>query len=418
MELTHVRRYDALLLAGLGVALFVIFSRPIKFALDAARAFEDEHGLLLIPALVILTVVFGIQQQAKRHAAAERASAAAAEAVQARERARDLEALVDFGRSLAEALDLDALREATWRHLPAIVRTRQTWLLVREDDQWKGLTGVRAGVGSHGVSGALAAAATEIAGHAAPESRVRGADAGDLAGFPLVFDGSVIGLLAVQQAPEPLAEAQRRILAAAAPLLAIAIKNAQLFAGLRDSTVHDSLTGSFTRGHALELLDTELKRAERSGLPLSVVMLDLDYFKRINDQFGHLAGDTVLTAVGRQLESVLRATDIRCRFGGEEFLIVLPDTPQAGALRVAESLRQVLTDLRVAWQGTEIPVTASFGVASARRGERDRQALLARADAALYRAKQAGRNCVREHQATRLAAFPTRVEGGSVAAAR
>lgn len=403
MKPRYLRRYDALLLGGLSIALLVIFSKPIRLVLDAAHSFEDYYGLSLFPALVILTVVFLFQQQAKRQEAASQAARLAVEAMQVKARARDLEELVNFGRSLAEALDLDAVREAAWRHLPMFVGSRHTWLLARDGEQWKALTGVRLVPGQQSIGGEIDAVAARIAVQQTAECRVRGVEVADYVGFPLVFGGAVVGVLGVVQERDPLPEDQRRILAASAPLLAIAVKNAQLFAGLRDATVHDNLTRCFTRTHTLGLLDTEMKRAERSGLPVSVVMFDLDHFKGVNDQLGHLAGDAVLSAVGRQLQDVLRASDLRCRFGGEEFLLVLPDTPPAGAVRVAESLRRALGEMEIPWQHGSIPITASFGVATGRRGERDRQALLARADAALYRAKQDGRNCVREHQEPRLA---------------
>ncbi len=404
MPLRHVRWYDALLLAGLTIATLVIFSKPIRLVLDAAHGFESYYGLSLVPALVILTVVFAFQQQAKRQEAAARAAAAAAEAMQAKERARDLEELVNFGRSLAESLDLDTVRETVWRHMPMLVQSRKTWLLVRDGVHWKALTGVRLMPGQQTVPDDLEAVAARIATQTTSECRVRGVEVADYIGFPLTFYGSVIGVLGVLQDRDPLTEGQRRILAAASPLLAIAIKNAQLFAGLRDTSVNDMLTGCFTRAHTLGLLDTELKRAERSGLPLSVIMIDLDHFKQTNDRYGHLAGDAVLSAAGHQMRDVLRASDLRCRYGGEEFLVVLPDTPASGASRVAESLRQAIAELVVPWQNAAIPITASLGVATARRGERDRQGLLARADAALYLAKQDGRNCVREHQEPRAAA--------------
>lgn len=410
------RWYDALLLAGLTIAVLVIFSQPIRFVLEAAHGFENYYGLSLVPALVILTVVFAFQQQAKWQEAAARAAASAIEAMQAKERARDLEELVNFGRSLAESLDLDTVRESVWRHLPMLVRTRKTWLLVREGAQWRAVSGVQQLPGQQTVADDLEAVANRIATIATPECRIRGVEVADYVGFPLTFYGSVIGVLGVVQDPDPLTEGQRRILAAAAPLLAIAIKNSQLFAGLRDSTRHDSLTGCFTRRHTLGLLDTELKRAERSGLPLSVVMFDLDHFKQINDRYGHLAGDSVLATVGRQLQELLRASDIRCRFGGEEFLIVLPDTPASGAMRVAESLRQAFEGLIVRWQDAAIPIRASFGVATARRGEQALQSVLARADAALYDAKQDGRNCVRQHQEARKATPAARAAGLSLVA--
>jgi diguanylate cyclase (GGDEF)-like protein len=259
------------------------------------------------------------------------------------------------------------------------------------------VAGVRQAGGRHSVSEEFEAVATRVASQASSASRLRGIDVADHIGFALVFGDSVVGVLGVVQDQRPLTEAQRRILAAAAPLLAIAIKNAQLFAGLRDTTIHDSLTGCFTRARALESLDTELRRSERSGLPLSVIMIDLDHFKQINDRHGHQAGDAVLSMVGRHLRDVLRKSDIPSRYGGEEFLLVLPDTSAAGARLVAESLRQALEQLVVRWEQAAIPITASFGVAS-RAGDRSVSSLVARADAALYGAKQAGRNCVREHE--------------------
>ncbi len=399
-------RYDVLLLVGLTSAVLVIFARPIRFALDTAHAIEQAWGLSLVPALVILTVVFIFQQHAKRQEASARAAAATVEAIQVRERLQELEELVNLGRSLAEALDLDAVREALWRHMPMLVRARRVWVLLRERDRWTPLLGAAGHPGEEGANGELDSVAVRVASHDPVESRVRGVEVADYVGFPLACGGQLIGVLGVMQERQPLTESERRRLAAAAPLVAIAVKNAQLVAGLRDVTIHDSLTGCFTRRHALGLLDTELRRAERSGLPLSVVMFDIDHFKQLNDRYGHFAGDAVLAAVGRQLRELLRASDIRCRYGGEEFLVVLPDTGQAGALRVAESLRQALAETPVVWEGRRLAVTASFGVATARRGERDPRALLARADQVLYEAKQAGRNTVRAFPEAPSAAVP------------
>jgi diguanylate cyclase (GGDEF)-like protein len=124
-------------------------------------------------------------------------------------------------------------------------------------------------------------------------------------------------------------------------------------------------------------------------------MFDIDRFKQTNDQFGHMGGDAVLAAVGARMRAVLRGSDLKCRLGGEEFLVVLPDTPLAGARRVAESLRRELAEFPVQWNERSIPVTASFGVTAITPGELDAVAIMARADGALYRAKEDGRNCVR-----------------------
>jgi diguanylate cyclase len=120
-------------------------------------------------------------------------------------------------------------------------------------------------------------------------------------------------------------------------------------------------------------------------------MFDIDHFKTVNDTGGHLHGDAVLAAVGRQLSDVLRSTDFRCRYGGDEFLIILPDTPVLGAQHVAECIRRGIAEMTLAG-GRPAGVTASLGVTAALGGETDVRAAIARADEALYRAKRAGRN--------------------------
>jgi diguanylate cyclase (GGDEF)-like protein len=128
-------------------------------------------------------------------------------------------------------------------------------------------------------------------------------------------------------------------------------------------------------------------------------MFDLDHFKTINDRFGHLCGDAVLAHVGQRMKAVLRGSDTKCRYGGEEFVVLLPDTPLAGARRVAETLRKDLEKGPVRWNDQILVVTASFGIAEIIAGEDTANAIIARADAALYHAKQDGRNCVRTSKA-------------------
>src|SRR6185503_3331530 len=190
-------------------------------------------------------------------------------------------------------------------------------------------------------------------------------------------------------------EGRRRVVSAAAALLGISLRNADLFRSARENSVRDDLTGCHTRAHAIEVMDAELRRARRSHSPVSVIMFDLDHFKDINDRYGHLAGDAVLAGVGARMRDVLRGSDLKCRFGGEEFLVLLPETPIEGAKRVADTLRRELSELPIGWKGEVVRVTASFGVSVAMPSEVDPAALIARADAALYRAKDQGRNCVR-----------------------
>lgn len=161
--------------------------------------------------------------------------------------------------------------------------------------------------------------------------------------------------------------------------------------GARQAAAHDGLTGLVNRRSAEELLDSEHARATRLGEPLSVLMIDLDHFKRINDGWGHACGDEVLKATARQLGDALRANDVCARYGGEEFLAILPTTGAAAALEVGERIRKRIASMEVACPCDSMRVTTSIGIATLKDAE-PLMEMVARADAALYRAKSAGRN--------------------------
>ncbi len=158
----------------------------------------------------------------------------------------------------------------------------------------------------------------------------------------------------------------------------------------------DPLTGVHNRRSILAQLEREVARRHRRGAPVSVVLLDLDHFKKINDTWGHPAGDEVLRQSARALGECLRQSDVLGRFGGEEFLLMLPDTDLAGAAVIAERCREQLAAVRLqADNGADFGITGSFGVASnARDPDMSVTMLIAAADGALYRAKQGGRNRV------------------------
>jgi len=151
----------------------------------------------------------------------------------------------------------------------------------------------------------------------------------------------------------------------------------------------DSLTGLRNRRGFLEACDHALRRSRRSGQPLSVILADLDHFKKVNDARGHAAGDDVLKGVAREFVASLREQDTVGRWGGEEFVVLLPDTDLAGALRAAENLRRRVEGLAI--EAGEGFLTVSLGVAEYRPGT-DIEETVARADRALYRAKEEGRN--------------------------
>jgi diguanylate cyclase (GGDEF)-like protein/PAS domain S-box-containing protein len=162
---------------------------------------------------------------------------------------------------------------------------------------------------------------------------------------------------------------------------------------LRDMATHDALTGAFNRRYLEELIRRELERAGRYAHPLTVGILDIDHFKRVNDTYGHNTGDEVLRAVSQRCKGMLRTNDVIGRYGGEEFVLVFPETDLAAAEVVAQRLREAVADQRVSAGGTPVQVTVSIGLASARGGSI--QTLMGQADAALYDAKHGGRNLVR-----------------------
>jgi two-component system, cell cycle response regulator len=163
---------------------------------------------------------------------------------------------------------------------------------------------------------------------------------------------------------------------------------------LLDQSTKDPLTGLGNRGAALAELQSRFDLSRRHGRPISVVMCDLDHFKQINDQYGHGAGDIVLAGFGERVRQNLRGTDLAGRIGGEEFLLVLPETEIEGALLLAERLRASLSDTPHQLPSGPIQVTCSLGVAQRNQEDRDAGALLGRADEARYAAKRQGRNQV------------------------
>lgn len=161
---------------------------------------------------------------------------------------------------------------------------------------------------------------------------------------------------------------------------------------LREQSTHDALTGLYNRRYLEETLCRELVSAERHGYPVSVIMGDLDHFKAINDRHGHLAGDEVLRVFGDLMKQHARGSDIYCRYGGEEFLLVLPQMAEDSAVERAEQLRSAMAAALVPYGASPIAVTVSFGVATFPRDGRTGDELIAAADSALYAAKAAGRN--------------------------
>lgn len=158
--------------------------------------------------------------------------------------------------------------------------------------------------------------------------------------------------------------------------------------------ITDDLTGCYNRRHFWERSEQEWARAQRHGLPLAVLLIDVDDFKRINDAYGHHAGDLMLQALARACDASLRSTDVLARYGGEELAVLLPQTGLSGALAMAERVRVALQQVRIDWQGQRVGATVSVGVAAMHASHADLKAMIHDADVALYEAKRAGRNRV------------------------
>jgi diguanylate cyclase (GGDEF)-like protein len=162
---------------------------------------------------------------------------------------------------------------------------------------------------------------------------------------------------------------------------------------LRTQSIRDQLTGLYNRRHMEESLERELRRASRSGRAIGIVLVDIDHFKRVNDTHGHEAGDKLLKAVGQFLQSRMREEDLACRYGGEEFVFVLPEASLDATSQRAERLREEVKGLRVQHRGRDLePVSISLGVAVFPEHGTTGASLLRSADHALYRAKAEGRD--------------------------
>lgn len=210
---------------------------------------------------------------------------------------------------------------------------------------------------------------------------------------PLIHQGNFIGLLLVRSDDMSRAWADNELLLlhTVADQLGVAVNQAHLFAQMQQQALTDSLTGCYNRRSFELQLERDLHMATRMRQPLSLVMLDLDDFKNINDQAGHEAGDVALRLLAEALRSELRAVDTAARFGGDEFVIIMPQATTEGAVIVAERLRKRVEQLDVPGFGR---LTSSFGVATFPTHASSRDSLVVAADRALYDSKNSGRNRV------------------------
>ena len=329
----------------------------------------------LIALAVLVTAAFALLERSGFVAAQARARQERDDLMAAlegeRERADSLERVLEIEQLIGNATDLEHVRNTVKGVVPRLARTRDVKLSL-----------VQRGP----------AEAADAEGAAAPEAPP--SPEGTWETFPIRLQDERLGTLGVRQQDRPLTPRERLSVASLTSLIAVALRNVQLFHAVREQTLTDSLTGCATRTHGRQLLARELRRAVRSGVSTSVIMIDADHFKAVNDQYGHQCGDEALQHVAARIKTSLRSTDAAVRYGGEEFLVVLPDTPLSGASKVAESVRRAAESQSFVCGDREVWMTVSCGVATAKAGDVDLAGLIARADAAMYQAKAAGRNRV------------------------
>ncbi len=214
---------------------------------------------------------------------------------------------------------------------------------------------------------------------------------------PLRSKGKILGVLEVINRidGEPFGEKDMNLLLMLVDQASIAIENSLLYKKATELAITDGLTQLYNFRYLHQTLDVEISRADRYDTEVSLVFLDLDYFKKINDRYGHMVGSQLLVDVGKILQGSVRPMDVVCRYGGDEFILVLPETGPQSALGTAERLRKTIEECTFyADTGEAFHLTASFGIAAYPSHVQDKNELIQLADQAMYRVKDANRNAV------------------------
>ncbi len=323
-----------------------------------------------------------------------------------RQRARQLEAINEIAQQSTAVLDLESLLSRVCLVIQQAFEVSHVSLFLREEGELvlrahEGLltpcisTGGRLPADREPWSRVLATAGTIIAKDvtAEPESVRLFADAASCMSIPMVSFGQTLGVLTLHSSQRnAFRESELQSLESVADICASSIQNAHYVERIRQLSYLDGLTGIFNRRFFEMRIGEEIERARRCGTGMAVVMVDIDHFKKLNDEFGHLLGDEVLRQFSSLFHQQLRKIDVVCRYGGEEFAILLTQTGAQHAVTVGEKLRKLVES----WQFPGVPrtVTLSAGVAAFPEHGTTRDELVRAADNALYAAKQGGRNRV------------------------
>jgi len=329
---------------------------------------------------------------------------------------RELQAFNEIGRTLASTLELHevlalimekvsvVLRPGHWSLLLVDEARRDLFFEIVVGEGAERLKSMRLPIGE-GIAGHVARSGEHVLlAHARADPRfagrfdqASGMVTGSVLAAPLLSRGRVLGVIELvnPEGARPFDADDLRTLRALSDYAAIAIDNARAYDRIRELTLRDDHTGLFNARHLWQQLATEVERTRRTGRPFSLVFLDLDRFKAVNDQHGHQAGSAVLREVGELIRSRIRPIDVPVRYGGDEFVVLLPETDRRGARAAAEDLREAVNGaVFLRSRDLAIRVTASFGLATFPDDGKGAEDLLQIADAAMYRVKETTRDAI------------------------
>jgi diguanylate cyclase (GGDEF)-like protein len=328
----------------------------------------------------------------------------------------ELQALNDIGRALTSTLELPEVLRLVMERAQELLKASRFSLLLLDEEARELRFEIASGPGAERLASLRLPVGEGIAGWVAREGQpvligdatrdprfsaryddISGHTSRSLIAVPLVSKGRTLGVIEVVTGPgeRELSAEDLLTVRTLADHAALAIENAQAFERIRDLTIVDDHTGLFNARHLLRVLEAEVTRSERYGRPFSLVFIDLDHFKQVNDAHGHQAGSAALREVGEVLRAGLRETDIPTRYGGDEYVILLPEADREQAMGVAERLRAAVAEHRfLSDRGLSVRLTASLGVATWPLDGRRAEELLGRADAAMYVVKGRSRDAV------------------------
>ena len=386
-----LRRRSAWVVAGLAAAVYLLG----HLAGHGHAAMLDVALLVVFKAAGLVFTGWVVADAMERQVHREEEIEAGRESIiglndQLGRRLAELHAISEITEIIHSSLDFDRVGPLVLEILRKVIDLPASCLFVIDKDKDETLFSASAG---------MPAAEAASFNPAYPLGAESAAASHDLFSCMTVLDHNrmMVVFCASASAIEKMGEEDRLVLQAVAGELVVAVENSQLYKLTKRLSITDELTGMYNYRYLQQRLDDEIERARRYNRSLSMLMLDADDFKGFNDTHGHIAGDVALSELGDVMRASVREIDIVCRYGGEEFSVILPETDSEGAFVVAEKIREsIATHLFADADGNRlVHVTVSIGLATFPGSAADKESLLRQADDALYQAKHLGRDRVR-----------------------